>query len=748
MAGIPDQVTDMEVDPSNTTTDADMMSSMTEVSPSNLTWPHASTAPTGLTDATSDHHRTTDVHLLSASTYSTSTLENPQSRATHVDGRDDVTGSSDMSAEKKPQTDLATIYANVQWHNQTVPRKAAQKLQKALQRWFNKDCAVKTISCDCLPLNNEDSFLLKMSSSVKNEELLYALDTLPKELDLCVEDSKGKFPDCKVLFQKTPPETQRSDRNIKTPENIPKKETYAAPNDRSNGMVTSGRAGSACSVPLTIYWYMISAYQKEIQSIETKHQVKIQESVKVTIEEAQDINNYLHTNEALEEFIDLVQKHTGDLDSYGINLDQVDSKDLVDALKKDPRLRLSHSSDKLIIFGPSESIRRVQNVMGNNSSIHMPASSGASGWLPQNITMDIKDPLVTRGLSMPLSLWKLLNGAFDQNIKDIQDKFGVKMKSEHSDGKVLVRAEPSDGQTVSLESHALRALMHIYQRVATTTMSCSLLASDRKAAVEDMLDKIHSLHPHVWPEVNSGSLRLLGLPQHLGPAVTELERKMGGPVFKEEDKQKILYSGDDRSRARTPSDGRAGGGATGNDDEECSICKDTFTNKKKLTCNHEFCSDCLKRSVASLGPTCPLCKHVFGEMKGDQPEGRMCDVTTEEKLPGFNYCGTIIIDYRIFGGIQSERHPHPGKPFYGTTRFAYLPNNKEGQEVLRLLRKAFDQKLIFTIGTSRTTGEEGMVTWNDIHHKTNKSGGPEHFGYPDEGYLARVKEELKSKGIE
>ncbi|XP_062322294.1 E3 ubiquitin-protein ligase DTX3L isoform X5 [Osmerus eperlanus] len=744
MAGIPDQVTDMEVDPSNTTTDADMMSSMTE----NLTWPHASTAPTGLTDATSDHHRTTDVHLLSASTYSTSTLENPQSRATHVDGRDDVTGSSDMSAEKKPQTDLATIYANVQWHNQTVPRKAAQKLQKALQRWFNKDCAVKTISCDCLPLNNEDSFLLKMSSSVKNEELLYALDTLPKELDLCVEDSKGKFPDCKVLFQKTPPETQRSDRNIKTPENIPKKETYAAPNDRSNGMVTSGRAGSACSVPLTIYWYMISAYQKEIQSIETKHQVKIQESVKVTIEEAQDINNYLHTNEALEEFIDLVQKHTGDLDSYGINLDQVDSKDLVDALKKDPRLRLSHSSDKLIIFGPSESIRRVQNVMGNNSSIHMPASSGASGWLPQNITMDIKDPLVTRGLSMPLSLWKLLNGAFDQNIKDIQDKFGVKMKSEHSDGKVLVRAEPSDGQTVSLESHALRALMHIYQRVATTTMSCSLLASDRKAAVEDMLDKIHSLHPHVWPEVNSGSLRLLGLPQHLGPAVTELERKMGGPVFKEEDKQKILYSGDDRSRARTPSDGRAGGGATGNDDEECSICKDTFTNKKKLTCNHEFCSDCLKRSVASLGPTCPLCKHVFGEMKGDQPEGRMCDVTTEEKLPGFNYCGTIIIDYRIFGGIQSERHPHPGKPFYGTTRFAYLPNNKEGQEVLRLLRKAFDQKLIFTIGTSRTTGEEGMVTWNDIHHKTNKSGGPEHFGYPDEGYLARVKEELKSKGIE
>ena len=407
---------------------------------------------------------------------------------------------------------------------------------------------------------------------------------------------------------------------------------------------------------------MTSAYQKELQSIETKHQVRIQPSVKVTIEEAQATSNNLHTNEALEDFTDLVQKHTGDLDSYTSHLDQVDSKDLLDVLKKDPRLLLSCSSDKIIIFGPSESIRRVQIVLGNNSSIHMPSSSGASGWSkdqPQNITMDIKDPLVTRGLSMPLSLWKLLNGAFVQNIKDIQDKFGVNMKCEPSDVSpliVLVRAEPNDRQTVSLESHALRALMHIYQRVATSTMSCSLLPSDRTTAVEDTLGEVLSLHPHVWTEENSGSSRLFGLPQHLGPAVTELERKMGGPVLKEEDKQKILYTGDDRSSASTSSDGRAGGGATGNDDdEECSICRDTFTNKKTLSCNHAFCTDCLQRSVDSLGPTCPLCKHVFGKMTGDQPNGMMTDRTTKEKLPGFKDCGTIVIDYNIFSGTQSVK---------------------------------------------------------------------------------------------
>ena len=70
------------------------------------------------------------------------------------------------------------------------------------------------------------------------------------------------------------------------------------------------------------------------------------------------------------------------------------------------------------------------------------------------------------------------------------------------------------------------------------------------------------------------------------------------------------------------------------------------------------------------------------------------------------------------------RHPNPGKTHYGTQRSAYLPDNREGREVLRLLQRAFDKRLIFTVGTSRTSGSEDQVTWNDIHHKTSISGGP------------------------
>ena len=79
----------------------------------------------------------------------------------------------------------------------------------------------------------------------------------------------------------------------------------------------------------------------------------------------------------------------------------------------------------------------------------------------------------------------------------------------------------------------------------------------------------------------------------------------------------------------------------------------------------------------------------------------------------------------VLHSAWQEKHPNPGQSFRGTGRTAYLPDNKEGKEVLKLLSKAFDQKLIFTVGASRTTGIENQVTWNDIHHKTSMTGGPQ-----------------------
>ncbi|XP_038144019.1 E3 ubiquitin-protein ligase DTX3L-like [Cyprinodon tularosa] len=194
----------------------------------------------------------------------------------------------------------------------------------------------------------------------------------------------------------------------------------------------------------------------------------------------------------------------------------------------------------------------------------------------------------------------------------------------------------------------------------------------------------------------------------------------------------------------------ARGGATNdNKDDQCPICMSVFTNKQQLKCKHAFCLECLQSAMKNIGPICLICKDVFGEMKGNQPDGTMRWIKHNYgDLPGFPGCGHIQITYNIPDGKQKDIHPNPGERYWGTTRTAYLPNNKEGNEVLRLLKKAFDQKLIFTVGASRTTGAKNAVTWNDIHHKTSMIGGPECYGYPDETYLSRVKEELKAKGIE
>lgn len=79
---------------------------------------------------------------------------------------------------------------------------------------------------------------------------------------------------------------------------------------------------------------------------------------------------------------------------------------------------------------------------------------------------------------------------------------------------------------------------------------------------------------------------------------------------------------------------------------------------------------------------------------------------------------------------QQPEHPNPGVRYPGTDRVAYLPDSPEGNRVLGLLRRAFEQRLIFTIGTSMTTGLQNVITWNDIHHKTSIWGGPRWYVWP------------------
>lgn len=84
------------------------------------------------------------------------------------------------------------------------------------------------------------------------------------------------------------------------------------------------------------------------------------------------------------------------------------------------------------------------------------------------------------------------------------------------------------------------------------------------------------------------------------------------------------------------------------------------------------------------------------------------------------------------------------KPWAGA---ACDPSPPPALQVLRLLITAWERRLIFTIGTSNTTGESDTVVWNEIHHKTEFGSNLTGHGYPDASYLDNVLAELTAQGV-
>ena len=155
--------------------------------------------------------------------------------------------------------------------------------------------------------------------------------------------------------------------------------------------------------------------------------------------------------------------------------------------------------------------------------------------------------------------------------------------------------------------------------------------------------------------------------------------------------------------------------------------------------DHFFHIECLDLLIGDKKSfKCPNCSKIYGILIGDQPKGSMrAHISYNFHCSGYEDYDTIVIDYDF----------PSGNGYSGTYRTAFLPNNKEGKEILGLLKVCFDRKLTFTVGTSVTTGVTNTTVWNGVHHKTNLYGGSTHFGYPDNTYFNRVKQELAAKGV-
>ena len=201
-------------------------------------------------------------------------------------------------------------------------------------------------------------------------------------------------------------------------------------------------------------------------------------------------------------------------------------------------------------------------------------------------------------------------------------------------------------------------------------------------------------------------------------------------------------------------------------DENCVICleplwpkeyMDDLTSQPKgakhlpvspRVCEHQFHLDCMRTWFAN-NASCPMCRKQMIVITGYQPhtpQNRMKVERESSSLPGYR-CGTTVITFHIGAGVQQENHPIPGRRFNQYTFKTYLPRNSEGEELVDMLRLAWNRGLLFRIGYNSHTKKFDTIVLNGIELKSNKYGGPLANGFPDPNYLSGLKTDLHEIGI-
>ncbi|NXA82121.1 DTX3L ligase, partial [Thryothorus ludovicianus] len=460
---------------------------------------------------------------------------------------------------------------------------------------------------------------------------------------------------------------------------------------------------------------------------------------------------------ASDSFIKTFQETTNNLTQEKVPItDSYTLKETIMKLNEKFRnLLAKEEGNQLLLCGPKSEILAAQKFV---------AEKGENYQAERNMKISSEKYKYRNGIEVDASVFKLLETILNEEIGNIKGKFDTEVETkENSNGQKVIIFRPKH-KTSDMSSHATESFINTLQSAFAMSRGniTGMNLSETWKKISNMLpNAMKSEDFTVKPKKNEKKLIISGLPDRLyagekymkplpnteASAQTENWAPLSFDLSSQEPtgasknssvRQKNNLSSEGQSQAKTEE----------KEEDECPICKDRIIDKETLEkCKHAFCKICIDRAM-TYKKVCPVCNTVCGVLTGNQPEGTMSTRTMPFSLPGYPNCDTIEIAYDMRGGTQNSSHPNPGKHYGPAYRIAYLPDNEEGREILQLLKRAFDQKLIFTVGQSRTTGAPSAITWNDIHHKTAIDGGPTQFGYPDPLYLQRVRSELKAKGIE
>ncbi|XP_075685117.1 E3 ubiquitin-protein ligase DTX3L-like [Rhinoderma darwinii] len=486
-----------------------------------------------------------------------------------------------------------------------------------------------------------------------------------------------------------------------------------------------------------LYEYIAEIYKEEMEKMQKRCNVQIVE-VRKSVDNSVIKLKPLGLNSLMEQakkmFIDKVQAVTKDWSQKEAPLSAMTASLEATKLymKEHHKTLVLEERGRLVLRGPERELTLAVEAL-QKGACRSPLSRRV-------ITISSKD---TRSeVLVDAKHMDILKKLKSREIEELQQKYRVRMDEESKDRNVSVTFKAVKG-VPDLGPHACHRFTSLLQETIMNLQSKNINGNleIEEERVAQFSRKLQRGGIDVIVERDRGSVTLIASSILVDFAEEKLQE-----FLKIQDPREAAAPGGGTDEAMDTS--KAPDKKTSAEEETCPICLDQIKNKKILQkCKHEFCDLCIQQ-CASLKPVCPVCSVPYGVVIGNQPDGTMTTITHHQTLPGFPGCGTISIQYDIPGGTQQKNHPNPGTSFSGTHRTGYLPDNPEGREILHLLRKAFDQKLIFTVGESRTTGAKDTVTWNDIHHKTSMYGGPAGFGYPDPNYLSRVRDELKAKGIE
>ncbi|XP_050773001.1 E3 ubiquitin-protein ligase DTX3L [Gopherus flavomarginatus] len=517
-------------------------------------------------------------------------------------------------------------------------------------------------------------------------------------------------------------------------------------------------------VPSALYEYFNHVYEEQIKELQQRFNVKIKSKEHekgLTSVSFISVGSSGLVKRAQQSFITDFQKGIADLKQEKVSLTNISQLNET-LLKLSTRFRslLAKSEGNTVILrGPANEILAAKKFLEEkdmNSPLEKPMKITSEAYTYKN------------GIEVDSVGFKLLETILSKEIEVINQTFDTIVENKFSprSQKACIIFKPKNKDS-DMSAHAYESFINAFQKASamiTEKDLCLKLSGDQKKRLNKYFNKLQVENPGIILKNKEEKLSLKGLPDLLHAAEKHIRSFLyiEGPI-KIKEGISLTYGTscrgatgtsvdavDDGKMNRVPPKEQPRPKVAGTEEakDECAICMDKIHQKEVLQkCKHEFCKACIQQAM-KYKPACPVCNTVYGLIQGNQPEGTMSVSKFFSPIPGYPQCGTIKIDYFMQGGIQTKNHPNPGKRYSGTSRTAYLPDNKEGREISQLLKRAFDQRLIFTVGQSRTSGANDVITWNDIHHKTSMYGGPEMFGYPDPNYLKRVREELKTKGIE